>query len=67
MAKLLTEAPLNFLLEQLVLKSTKNLVLVSLYLKINPRLCELISDKAKSGVPVTVVYGKTELERDSFR
>ncbi|WP_221801942.1 phospholipase D family protein [Oceanobacter mangrovi] len=69
MAKFLTTASLNFLLEQLVLKSTKNLVLVSPYLKINPRLRELISDKAKSGVPVTVVYGKTDIaqtEKDWF-
>jgi hypothetical protein len=69
MAKFLNTTSINFFLEQLVQKSSKNLVLISPYLKINPRLRELIEEKVESGLPVTVVYGKTDIsqsEKDWF-
>ena len=44
MAKLLKTTSLNFFLEELIKKSTKNLILVSPYLKINARIRDLLED-----------------------
>lgn len=69
MAKFLNTTSLNFFLEQLIQKSTRHLVLISPYLKINHRLRELIEEKVTAGIPVTIVYGKTDIsqsEKDWF-
>ena len=44
MAKFLNATSLNFFLEKSIRKSTKNLILVSPYLKINARIRELLED-----------------------
>lgn len=69
MAKFLNTTSLNFFLEELIRKSTKNLILVSPYLKINARIRELLEDKVEAGLKVQVVYGKTDIaqtEKDWF-
>lgn len=69
MAKFLNTTSLNFFLEELIRKSTKNLILVSPYLKINARIRELVEDKVASGLKVQIVYGKTDIaqsEKDWF-
>lgn len=42
MAKFLSTTSLNFYLEELIKKSSKNLILISPYLRINARLKELL-------------------------
>ncbi|MCT7358598.1 phospholipase D family protein [Thalassolituus pacificus] len=61
MAKFLNTTSLNFYLEELIKKSTKNLILISPYLKINTRLKELLAFKADSECKIRIVYGKKEM------
>lgn len=61
MAKFLNTTSLNFYLEELIKKSTKNLILISPYLKINTRLKELLAFKADSELKIRIVYGKKEM------
>jgi phosphatidylserine/phosphatidylglycerophosphate/cardiolipin synthase-like enzyme len=61
MAKFLSTTSLNFYLEELIKKSTKNLILISPYLKINTRLKELLEFKSNSDLKVRIVYGKKEM------
>ena len=61
MAKFLNTTSLNFYLEELIKKSTKNLILISPYLKINTRLKELLAFKADSECKIRIVFGKKEM------
>jgi phosphatidylserine/phosphatidylglycerophosphate/cardiolipin synthase-like enzyme len=66
MAKFLTTTSLNYFLEELVKKTTKNLILISPYLKINDRLKELLQVKADGSIKIRIVYGKQELAEAEF-
>lgn len=61
MAKFLTTTSISYLLEEIIKKSKKNLILVSPYLKLNARIKEMLLSKMDSGVTVRVVYGKKEM------
>jgi len=61
MAKYLNTTAINFELENLIKSSTKFLILISPYLKIAPRLKDLIKHQS-SKVPIIIVYGKEELK-----
>lgn len=45
----------------MIKKATKNIILVSPFVKVAPRLRDLIIDRATSGVDVRLVYGKSQL------
>lgn len=66
MAKFLTTTSLSFYLEELIKKSTRNLILISPYLKINTRIKELLQSKADTGLKVRIVYGKQELAQSEL-
>lgn len=66
MAKFLSTTSLNFYLEELIKKSTKNLILISPYLKINARLKELLEFKSDSDLKVRIVYGKKEMAQSEL-
>lgn len=61
MATFLSTTSINFYLEQLIKKSSNNLILISPYLQINERLKELLQHKSQSGVVVKIIYGKKEM------
>lgn len=61
MAKFLNNSGTSYILEQLIEKAHKRVVLISPYLKFNKRIKELIEDRSKQGITFEVVYGKTEL------
>ncbi|MEQ3694101.1 MAG: phospholipase D family protein [Thalassolituus sp.] len=61
MAKFLTTTSISYVLEEIIKKSKKNLILVSPYLKLNARIKEMLLSKMDSGVTVRVVYGKKEM------
>jgi len=66
MAKFLSTTSLNFYLEELIKKSTKNLILISPYLKINTRLKELLQFKADTDLQIRIVYGKKEMAQSEL-
>lgn len=61
MAKFLTTTSISHLLEEIIKKATKNLILVSPYLKLNARIKELLLYKMEAGVKIRVIYGKKEM------
>jgi len=61
MAKFLNTSGTTYILEQLISKALKRVVLVSPYLKFNKRIKQLIEDRASQGITFDVVYGKTKL------
>lgn len=64
MAKLLNTSATNFVLENLISKARKHVVLISPYLKLNKRVKKLIEDAILRGVSFHIVYGKQELQAD---
>ncbi len=61
MAKLLNTSATNFVLENLISKARKHVVLISPYLKLNKRIKKLIEDAILRGVSFHIIYGKQEL------
>lgn len=61
MAKFLNTSATTYYLEELIKKCSKNLFLISPFIKVAPRLRDLIVERAVSGVDVRLVYGKKEL------
>lgn len=64
MAKLLNTSATNFVLENLISKARKHVVLISPYLKLNKRIKKLIEDAILQGVSFHIVYGKQELHEN---
>lgn len=62
MAKFLTTSGISFHLEELIKGSREKLFLISPFLKINPRLRQLLEDKDRDKIDIRVVYGKSELQ-----
>ncbi len=61
MAEFLTTTGNAHYLEQIILKATKELIIVSPYLKMNHIVFERLNDAQKRGVLITIIYGKSEL------
>jgi hypothetical protein len=61
MAKFLTTVGNSFYIEQIIIKSSKSLTLVTPYLKLSRNLIERLSDAQRDGVRITLIYGKNEL------
>lgn len=62
MAKFLTTNGINYVLEAIIKTAKERIVLVSPYLKLNPRIKELLSDGYRPDLDIQILYGKKELE-----
>jgi PLD-like domain len=60
MAEFLDTTAISYQLERLLKSAKRRMVLISPYLKLRPRVRELIEDAARLGVQVQIVYGKRE-------
>jgi phosphatidylserine/phosphatidylglycerophosphate/cardiolipin synthase-like enzyme len=60
MAEFLDTTAISYHLERLLKTAKRRIVLISPYLKLRPRVRELIEDAARLGVQVQIVYGKKE-------
>ncbi len=69
MAKFLDTTEISYRIERLLKDAQKQITLISPYLKLRPRVRELIEDAVRKGVRVSVVYGKKEVcdGADQFR
>ena len=61
MAEFLTTTGINFKLEQIIQGAQEKLWIISPFLKINPRIKELLEDKDRLKIDIRVIYGKNEL------
>lgn len=61
MAEFLTTAGVSHHIENIILDAKTKLVLVSPYLQLSKTLYERLKDCSEHGVPITIVYGKDEL------
>ncbi len=62
MAKFLTTNGINYVLEEIIKTAKERIVLVSPYLKLNPRIKELLSDGYRPDLDIQILYGKKELD-----
>jgi hypothetical protein len=60
MAEFLDTTAISYQLERLLKTAKRRIVLISPYLKLRPRVRELIEDAIRLGVQVQIVYGKKE-------
>jgi hypothetical protein len=60
MAEFLDTTAISYQLERLLKTAKRRIVLISPYLKLRPRVRELIEDAARLGVQIQIVYGKKE-------
>ena len=62
MAEFLTTAEISARLQKIIRESDERLVLISPYLKMNPRIKELLAQKSQTRTHVRIIYGKSELQ-----
>ena len=62
MAEFLTTTGISYQLEEIIKDADERLMLISPFLKVNPRLKELLEDKNRMKIDVRVIYGKNELQ-----
>ena len=62
MAKFLTTTGISYQLEEIIKGADERLLLISPFLKVNPRLRELLEDKNRMKIDVHVIYGKKDLQ-----
>jgi len=67
MAEFLTTTGTSHFIEQLIISATKDLILVTPYLKLTQNLVERISDAEKKGIRITIIYGKDELPKQEMK
>jgi phosphatidylserine/phosphatidylglycerophosphate/cardiolipin synthase-like enzyme len=60
MAEFLDTTAISYRLERLLKCAERRIVLISPYVKLRPRIRELVEDAARRGVAVHLVYGKKE-------
>ena len=60
MAKFLATEGVSHALSEIVKRAQERLVLISPYLKVNPRIKELIEDKNRLKIDVRIIYGKED-------
>jgi hypothetical protein len=61
MAKFLGSTGVSYHLEEMIKNAKEKLVLISPYLKINPKMKLLLEDKDRLKIDVRIIYGKNEL------
>jgi hypothetical protein len=64
MAEFLTTHGTAFQLERVIAGASKQLTLVSPFLKLSKTLAERLQDASRRGVRITIVFGKEELEHE---
>ena len=62
MAKFLNTSATNYFLDEMIKSAADRLILISLFLKLNDRIKELLADKNRLKIDVRIVYGKSELQ-----
>ena len=62
MAEFLTTTGISYRLEEIIKSAEERLMLISPFLKVNPRIKELLEDKNRMKIDVRVIYGKNELQ-----
>ncbi|MDH1705313.1 phospholipase D family protein [Acinetobacter johnsonii] len=67
MAKFLNTSGTNFFLEELIKNAKERLILISLYLRLNDRIKELLEDKDRLKIDIRIVYGKSDLHPDEIK
>ena len=61
MAEFLNTTGVSYHLERVIRNANERLVIISPFLKINPRIKELLEEKDRAKIDIRVVYGKNEL------
>ena len=61
MAEFLITADISARLQKIIREADERLVLISPYLKLNPRIRELLEQKSRTKTHVRIIYGKIEL------
>lgn len=64
MPQFLTTIKTSAAIEDIIKKAKKRIVLISPYLKLTKQLYLRLNDAAQKGIPITVVYGKSELRNE---
>ena len=67
MAEFLTTTGISYRLEEIIKSANERLIIISPYLKVNPRIKELLEDKDRLKIDVRVIYGKNELQPEEKR
>ena len=62
MAEFLTTTGISYQLEEIIKGAGECLLLINPFLKINPRLREILEDKNRMKIDVRVIYGKNQLQ-----
>ncbi|MCY3691835.1 MAG: phospholipase D family protein [Chloroflexota bacterium] len=62
MAEFLTTADISARLQKMIRESSEYIVLISPYLQLNPRIRELLEQKARTETHIRIIYGKRELQ-----
>lgn len=63
MAEFLTTHATAYYIEQIILKATKKLILISPFLQLSKAFFERLRDADQKGTPIVLIYGKKELEQ----
>ena len=58
MAKLLTGNDLNFAIENLFLKATEEIIIISPYIKLHKRIKDILRKRQKDNIKIIIVFGK---------
>ena len=61
MAEFLTTTGISFRLEEIIKTANERLVIISPFIRINPRIKDLLEDRNLLKIDIRVVYGKNEL------
>ena len=61
MAEFLTTTGISFRLEEIIKTANERLVIISPFIRINPRIKDLLEDRDRLRIDIRVVYGKNEL------
>ena len=62
MAEFLTTSDISARLQKIIREADERLVLISPYLQVNPKIKELLAQKARSKTHIRVIYGKKALK-----
>lgn len=66
MAKFLTTTGISYHIEQLIKNALERLVIISPYLRVNPRFKSLLEDKARTKIDIRIAYGKSDLQPEEI-
>jgi len=64
MPKFITTIETSFQISEIIKNAQTEIILVSPYLKLSPNLKDALSDANRKGIVITLIYGKSDLEKD---